>query len=155
MLHVCVLIHASIVSTFRLICLPVYPPPMACLYTPNPWLACIPPIHGLPVYTPPMACLYTPRPWLASQGYYKKAYYIAAQGPVQSTVGDFWQMIWDHNIQVVVMLNQLTEDDDVSFNLGGGGGGGGTSLTSINWPHPLPHIADTVSAVLASCSAEA
>ena len=61
---------------------------------------------------------------------------------------------------MVVMLNQLTEDDDVSFNLGGGGGGGGVQpvlaglVTAVYLPHPLPHIADTVSPVLASCSAE-
>ncbi|KAL5487212.1 hypothetical protein EMCRGX_G019787 [Ephydatia muelleri] len=46
-------------------------------------------------------------------GFYKKAYYIAAQGPLQSSIGDFWQMIWDNEIQVIVMLSQLTEDDEI------------------------------------------
>ena len=50
---------------------------------------------------------------IVPQGFYKKAYYIAAQGPLQSSIGDFWQMIWDNEIQVIVMLSQLTEDDEV------------------------------------------
>ncbi|KAH8858371.1 Receptor-type tyrosine-protein phosphatase beta [Schistosoma japonicum] len=37
--------------------------------------------------------------------------YIASQAPLESTVGDFWRMILDQNITIVVMLTKLYEDD--------------------------------------------
>jgi len=30
--------------------------------------------------------------------------YIATQAPLSHTVGDFWEMIWQHDVSVVAML---------------------------------------------------
>ncbi|OWR53379.1 putative tyrosine-protein phosphatase non-receptor type [Danaus plexippus plexippus] len=35
--------------------------------------------------------------------------YIATQGPLASTVGDFWQMVWESESSLVVMLTVLAE----------------------------------------------
>lgn len=40
--------------------------------------------------------------------------YVAAQGPMQSTVAHFWQMIWEQGTVVIVALCRLQENGDIS-----------------------------------------
>ena len=37
-------------------------------------------------------------------------YYIATQGPNDNTIEDFWQMCFDYNINVIIMLCKEFED---------------------------------------------
>ena len=47
---------------------------------------------------------------ISLQGYkYHKAY-IATQGPLQTTVGDIWRMMWEFKSKVMVMLCNFTEE---------------------------------------------
>ena len=47
------------------------------------------------------------------QGYRQSGTYIAAQGPLESTVNDFWRMVWEEESKCIVMLCDLTEDEEV------------------------------------------
>uniref|UniRef100_A0A8C9VSL8 Receptor-type tyrosine-protein phosphatase epsilon n=1 Tax=Scleropages formosus TaxID=113540 RepID=A0A8C9VSL8_SCLFO len=42
-------------------------------------------------------------------GYRQKDYFIATQGPLASTVEDFWRMVWEWKCHSIVMLTELQE----------------------------------------------
>ena len=44
-----------------------------------------------------------------TQGYQQKNMYIVTQGPMRNTVNDFWRMIWEKQVEVVVMLTKIEE----------------------------------------------
>ena len=43
------------------------------------------------------------------QGYKQQRAFIIAQSPMQSTVRDFWKMVYDRKCGVIVMLSALVE----------------------------------------------
>ena len=54
---------------------------------------------------------------LVVQGYAKKSTYIASQGPLPNTTDDFWRMVWERQVGVVVMLTQLGEKGKVRTSI--------------------------------------
>jgi len=49
------------------------------------------------------------------QGYNEKNAYIACQGPMETTVADFWRMVWEQCVNTVVMITNLTEQGKVKM----------------------------------------
>lgn len=49
------------------------------------------------------------------QGLHKLREFIVTQHPLQDTVSDFWQMVWDHNVQMVVLLSSVDDKDYECF----------------------------------------
>ncbi|XP_034542618.1 tenascin-X-like isoform X4 [Notolabrus celidotus] len=46
-------------------------------------------------------------------GYNSRKEFIAAQGPLPQTVNEFWRMIWEKNVQTLVMLTRCNEQGRV------------------------------------------
>lgn len=46
------------------------------------------------------------------QGYNHTDEFILTQHPLETTMGDFWRMVWDNNSSVIVLLSRV--DDQVS-----------------------------------------
>ncbi|XP_027857431.1 receptor-type tyrosine-protein phosphatase eta isoform X2 [Xiphophorus couchianus] len=46
-------------------------------------------------------------------GYLSRKEFIAAQGPLPATVNEFWRMVWEKNVQTVVMLTRCNEQGRV------------------------------------------
>lgn len=42
-------------------------------------------------------------------GYKERKKFICAQGPMDSTVTDFWRMIWEQHLEIIIMLTNLEE----------------------------------------------
>ncbi|XP_008298883.1 receptor-type tyrosine-protein phosphatase eta isoform X2 [Stegastes partitus] len=62
-------------------------------------------IHGSP-YDDYINANYMP-------GYISRKEFIAAQGPLPTTVNEFWRMIWEKNVQTMVMLTRCNEQGRV------------------------------------------
>ncbi len=46
------------------------------------------------------------------EGFKSVRKYICTQGPLDDTVADFWRMIWDEKVVVVVMLTGIKENEE-------------------------------------------
>lgn len=49
------------------------------------------------------------------QGYKQKSGFIIAQAPMRNTTEEFWKMVYDKEVAVIVMLSEFYEDEKVVF----------------------------------------
>ena len=42
-------------------------------------------------------------------GYKKRKLWICAQGPLEYTVPEFWRMVYEQNVEMIIMLTNLEE----------------------------------------------
>ena len=49
------------------------------------------------------------------QGYTRTNEFILTQHPIESTVEDFWRMVWDQNSSVIVLLSDVLDEEFIKF----------------------------------------
>lgn len=59
-------------------------------------------------------------PAFLNQGLWSPQEFIAAQGPLPQTVGDFWRLVWEQQSHTLVMLTNCVESGRVRGDLGPG-----------------------------------
>ncbi|KAK2143806.1 hypothetical protein LSH36_811g00029 [Paralvinella palmiformis] len=47
----------------------------------------------------------------------KHDYYVVTQMPLPNTQADFWRLVFDHQLNAIVMLNEMDESDEVYFQV--------------------------------------
>ena len=50
------------------------------------------------------------------QGYTRTNEFILTQHPIESTVEDFWRMVWDQNSSVIVLLSDVLDEVSISIS---------------------------------------
>ncbi|RZB89880.1 receptor-type tyrosine-protein phosphatase mu-like, partial [Asbolus verrucosus] len=65
-------------------------------------------------------------------GYSGKVEYIATQGPLASTSKDFWKMIVQENVTIIVMVSQFVEQSKVIYSLYSAGVGRTGTLIALD-----------------------
>lgn len=68
-------------------------------------------------------------------GYRKQNAYIATQGPLPETMGDFWRMVWEQRTATVVMMTRLEEKSRVGQRRGLPGVEGGNTQPPGDFRH--------------------
>ena len=52
-------------------------------------------------------------------GYRRQNAYIATQGSLPETFGDFWRMVWEQHTANIIMMTKLEEKSRVRSGMGG------------------------------------